>query len=69
MKKLPFFSGTAHCADMYPTTDEDIEGLKAARTQIRDVLNFWIAKSEDENKNNTMIMQINSQTHSFNISN
>uniref|UniRef100_A0A8R1E1G7 Uncharacterized protein n=1 Tax=Caenorhabditis japonica TaxID=281687 RepID=A0A8R1E1G7_CAEJA len=40
-------NGTAHCADMYPARDSDVQSLKDARARIRDHLAKWLADAQD----------------------
>ncbi|XP_072930540.1 putative serine protease K12H4.7 isoform X2 [Epargyreus clarus] len=37
-----YINGTAHCANMYPSTSHDLPALQAARVAIRDQLNKWL---------------------------
>jgi hypothetical protein len=37
-----FIKGTAHCADMYPSSDKDPEQLTEARNQIRALIRNWL---------------------------
>lgn len=37
-----YIKGTAHCADLYKETPEDIEGLKEARTKTWEKLSQWL---------------------------
>ncbi|CAI2351376.1 unnamed protein product [Caenorhabditis sp. 36 PRJEB53466] len=39
--------GTAHCADMYPARDSDVQSLKDARKRIHDHLAKWLADAQD----------------------
>jgi hypothetical protein len=36
------FSGTAHCADMYPSSPSDPPQLVAARRKISDLIGQWL---------------------------
>ena len=36
------FSGTAHCADMYPSSPSDLPQLVAARHKISDLIGLWL---------------------------
>ena len=42
--------GTAHCADMYPSSDTDISDLKAARSRILTILQSWLQKGKPKSK-------------------
>jgi hypothetical protein len=35
-------SGTAHCADMYPSSPSDLPQLVAARRKISDLIGQWL---------------------------
>ena len=35
-------SGTAHCANMYPSSDDDTAELKEARTKINNLVGQWL---------------------------
>jgi hypothetical protein len=37
-----FFSGTAHCANMYPSTPSDPPELAQARAQISKLIGQWL---------------------------
>ncbi|KAL6442746.1 hypothetical protein ACFW04_002671 [Cataglyphis niger] len=37
-----YINGTAHCADMYPSSENDIPQLKEARIQIKDLIKQWL---------------------------
>jgi hypothetical protein len=37
-----WFSGTAHCADMYPSSPSDPPQLVAARRKIGDLIGRWL---------------------------
>lgn len=37
-----FFKGTAHCADMYPSGENDLESLVKARLQVSLILGSWL---------------------------
>jgi hypothetical protein len=37
-----FIEGTAHCADMYPTTQSDLPQLTRARTLVHNLISNWI---------------------------
>ncbi|XP_050293745.1 putative serine protease K12H4.7 [Anthonomus grandis grandis] len=37
-----FIKGTAHCANMYPPTEDDLPQLKAARVQIGQLIQSWL---------------------------
>lgn len=37
-----FIEGTAHCANMYPPRDSDLEALTTAREKITDILGEWV---------------------------
>jgi hypothetical protein len=39
---LYFIKGTAHCADMYPSGEDDLPQLTLAREQITNLLNNWL---------------------------
>ena len=39
---LLFCSGTAHCANMYPSSDDDSTELKEARTKINNLVGQWL---------------------------
>lgn len=39
-----YFSGTAHCANMYPPSENDLPELKAAREMIGELLEIWLQK-------------------------
>lgn len=45
-----FINGTAHCADMYPSGDDDSQDLKEARSRIQDILGSWLKKSKPKKK-------------------
>lgn len=34
--------GTAHCANMYPKSDDDLPALKAAREEIAQHIDTWL---------------------------
>ena len=34
--------GTAHCADMYPSGDNDLESLILARLQVGQIIGAWL---------------------------
>jgi len=36
------FVGTAHCANMYPPSDQDSPQLRAARTKIAQLITGWL---------------------------
>lgn len=36
------FTGTAHCANMYPKSENDLPQLQAAREQIAALIDSWI---------------------------
>jgi hypothetical protein len=36
------FSGTAHCADMYPSSSSDPPQLVAARRKVSDLIGQWL---------------------------
>jgi hypothetical protein len=36
------FEGTAHCANMYPSSEQDISQLKEARIQIKGLIEQWL---------------------------
>jgi len=38
-----YIEGTSHCADMYEDASGDSEGLKNARSRVRDLVKTWIA--------------------------
>lgn len=35
-------TGTAHCANMYPATDDDLPALKQARLLVQDYIQTWL---------------------------
>ncbi|XP_067948352.1 putative serine protease K12H4.7 [Watersipora subatra] len=37
-----FINGTAHCANMYPESDDDLPALKQARLVIREKIGLWL---------------------------
>ena len=37
-----FIKGTAHCANMYPSSERDTEELKKARKLIGDIVSKWL---------------------------
>ncbi|CAH0716105.1 unnamed protein product, partial [Brenthis ino] len=37
-----FIKGTAHCANMYPASDDDIANLIEARLEVQQYLDAWI---------------------------
>ncbi|XP_060534670.1 putative serine protease F56F10.1 [Cylas formicarius] len=37
-----FIKGTAHCANMYPKSENDLPQLQAAREQIRQLISTWL---------------------------
>ncbi|KAI5647052.1 serine carboxypeptidase s28 domain-containing protein [Phthorimaea operculella] len=37
-----YIDGTAHCANMYPASDDDIEALKEARVEVKQYLTTWL---------------------------
>lgn len=37
-----YIDGTAHCANMYPASPNDLPQLSAAREQIRDFIDMWL---------------------------
>ncbi|CAG9772814.1 unnamed protein product [Ceutorhynchus assimilis] len=37
-----YIKGTAHCANMYPASDDDLPQLKAARVQISQLIESWL---------------------------
>lgn len=39
-----YINGTAHCASMYPSSENDIPELKAAREKVRDLIGEWLAQ-------------------------
>jgi hypothetical protein len=41
-----WFSGTAHCADMYPSAASDPPQLVAARRKIADLIGQWLVEDE-----------------------
>ncbi|XP_005092643.1 putative serine protease K12H4.7 [Aplysia californica] len=41
--KAIFINGTAHCANMYPPTAQDLPALVAARTEIETSIGQWLA--------------------------
>ncbi|XP_065205171.1 putative serine protease K12H4.7 [Planococcus citri] len=45
-----FIKGTAHCADMYPSSDEDTQELKEARSKIQTILQSWLQKGKPKPK-------------------
>ena len=38
-----FIKGTAHCADMYPPSENDSHELKEARIEIENYLDAWLS--------------------------
>ncbi|KAM0732821.1 putative serine protease F56F10.1 [Formica fusca] len=40
-----YINGTAHCADMYPSSENDMPQLKEARIQIKDLIKQWLKSS------------------------
>lgn len=40
-----YIQGTAHCADMYPSSENDMPQLKEARAQIKDLIQQWLKNS------------------------
>lgn len=56
-KLFNFFLGTAHCADMYPSGNSDIDELKSARKKIQKILHLWLdAKKPQKNKYSVKII-------------
>lgn len=39
-----YFSGTAHCANMYPPAPTDLPQLEKARTTIKAYLSKWLTE-------------------------
>lgn len=37
-----FINGTAHCANMYPEKEDDLEDLKEARRKVGDLIKIWV---------------------------
>lgn len=44
-----FINGTAHCANMYPEREEDLEQLKDARKQVGELIKTWVANKHVNN--------------------
>ena len=44
-----FIEGTAHCANMYPESEDDPDQLKKARIQIGKLIKNWIADANQQN--------------------
>jgi hypothetical protein len=43
--KAVFIEGTAHCANMYPPRDSDLQQLTAARDTVTTLIGQWLAAS------------------------
>lgn len=41
-----YINGTAHCADMYPTSSDDLDSLVQARQEISDYVNFLVTTAD-----------------------
>ena len=39
---MNLLKGTAHCADMYPSSENDLPQLKQARIQIKGLIRQWL---------------------------
>ena len=37
-----YFQGTAHCANLYPASEDDPQSLKDARVRIGQLIGKWI---------------------------
>jgi len=44
---INLFEGTAHCANMYPPSENDMPQLKKARIQIKNLIKEWLKNSYD----------------------
>lgn len=42
-----YIDGTAHCANMYPSSENDMPQLKKARIQIKNLIKEWLKNSYD----------------------
>ncbi len=40
--KALFIEGTAHCANMYPPSSDDVEDLEMARTEVSMTVGVWV---------------------------
>ena len=42
-----YIEGTAHCANMYPASQEDPEQLRSARRRVAQLIHQWIVEYQE----------------------